>query len=308
MNPYLTLLALRLTAAAASLPDDLRRRQAAWLAKAQRDDGGFAGREGASDLYYTNFGLRGLSMLGELTAAQAEAAAGFLCRQRPDELRPVDLLSLVQSGVLLEQLFELPVFDRLGATAAAITLDGAAPYRRSDGGWSKSQRSGTSSTYHTFLTTACLTLAGVDVPEAPQIVALIRSRQRDDGGFVELGPLRRGGTNPTAAAVGLLRMLDALDDATRAGAARFLRCMQNAEGGLRANAQIPAADLLSTFTGALTLVDLEAIDMIDRGAARRYVEALAAPEGGFRGGLWDQTADVEYTFYGLGALALLTAA
>jgi geranylgeranyl transferase type-2 subunit beta len=81
--------------------------------------------------------------------------------------------------------------------------------------------------------------------------------------------------------------------------------MQTDEGGLRANTRIPIADLLSTFTGMLTLADLGSFDMIDRAAARRYVDALELDGGGFRGAEWDPAHDVEYTFYGLGALALV---
>ena len=88
-------------------------------------------------------------------------------------------------------------------------------------------------------------------------------------------------------------------------AAAFLAAMQNVEGGLRANARIPAADLLSTFTGLVALADLDALSAVDPARAQRYVESLDQPGGGFRGGLWDDAADVEYTFYGLGSLALL---
>ena len=134
---------------------------------------------------------------------------------------------------------------------------------------------------------------------------LVRSRKRDDGGFVELGQLNRSGTNPTAAAIGVLRIADALDAPIRQGVVRFLAGMQNAEGGLRANARIPVADLLSTFTGMTTLADLDRLAAVDLARARQYVEALELTEGGFRGGVWDDAADVEYTFYGLGSLAIL---
>ena len=83
--------------------------------------------------------------------------------------------------------------------------------------------------------------------------------------------------------------------------------MQNAEGGLRAHARIPAADLLSTFAGLAALADLDALSAVDTAAARRYLDSLALPGGGFRGGAWDDRADLEYTFYGLGVLALLAA-
>jgi geranylgeranyl transferase type-2 subunit beta len=82
--------------------------------------------------------------------------------------------------------------------------------------------------------------------------------------------------------------------------------MPSPEGGLRANARAPLADLLSTFTGCWTLHQLGALDRIDTRAALAFVRSLELPTGGFRGGLWDERTDVEYTFYGLGTLALLT--
>ena len=83
--------------------------------------------------------------------------------------------------------------------------------------------------------------------------------------------------------------------------------MQTDEGGLRANTRIPIADLLSTFTGLLTLGDLGALEMIDDAAALRYARSLQQPGGGFFGAAWDEQADVEYTFYGIGTCALLAA-
>jgi geranylgeranyl transferase type-2 subunit beta len=81
--------------------------------------------------------------------------------------------------------------------------------------------------------------------------------------------------------------------------------MQTSEGGLRANTRIPIADLLSTFTGVLTLVDLDGLDAIDKSAVRRYVTQRQRDDGGYFGAAWDQAVDVEYTFYGLGTAALL---
>ena len=118
--------------------------------------------------------------------------------------------------------------------------------------------------------------------------------------------MKRSGTNPTAAAVGLLKIFGRLDDAVRSGTVEFLLDMQSEdEGGLRANPRIPIADLLSTFTGLLTLADLGALARADLAAARRFVESLQLPGGGFHGASWDAGDDVEYTFYGLGATALL---
>ena len=64
---YLAGLTLRLAAGAMQFDDYFRQRHAAYLAAAQQEDGGFPGREGPADLYYTGFGLRGLALLDALS-------------------------------------------------------------------------------------------------------------------------------------------------------------------------------------------------------------------------------------------------
>ena len=126
--------------------------------------------------------------------------------------------------------------------------------------------------------------------------------------------MRRSGTNPTAAAVGIYQLLAEvvpearLDDETRDKVVEFLAAMPSMEGGLRANDRAPLADLLSTFTASWTLQQLGAFDRLERTDLLEFVETLELPTGGFRGGLWDARTDVEYTFYGLGCLALLAPA
>jgi geranylgeranyl transferase type-2 subunit beta len=103
----------------------------------------------------------------------------------------------------------------------------------------------------------------------------------------------------------LLQILGELDDSARSETVDFLANLPSQfEGGLRANDRIPAADLLSTFTGGWTLDQLGSADRLDWPAVRSYAEECERPIGGFRGGLWDEETDVEYTFYGLGTLAI----
>ena len=139
------------------------------------------------------------------------------------------------------------------------------------------------------------------------MIAFIHERRREEGGFVEVKPMRRSGANPTAAAVGTLQLLQGLESMTDIipGVIDFLAGMPSEEGGMRANDRVPLADLLSTFTGLWTLDQLGGLDRIDRQLALAYAHDLEMPGGGFKGGLWDETADVEYTFYGLGTVALL---
>jgi geranylgeranyl transferase type-2 subunit beta len=310
---YLAQWTLRLAAGALSLPEEMRRRQAPYLTARQNPDGGFSGRQGESDLYYTGFGLRGLALLAALDEPAAARAADFLQSRLADSptgepLPAVDFLSLVFSAVLLEAIAGLDPFARRGTDRKQRVADAIEPLRRADGSYAKTPRGAHGSTYHTFLVAACKQLVGLGLEQGPAMVRWIASQRRADGGFVELAPLELSGTNPTAAAIGLLRLLDGLDPPTRTTAARFLAGMQNLEGGLRANTRVPVADLLSTFSGLVALADLEALDRLDLEAAGRYVRSLEMPEGGFRGGAWDDRADVEYTFYGLASLALLAGA
>lgn len=301
---YLADLTLRLAAGASRFRADFRARQAAALAARQQPDGGFAGRRGASDLYYTGFGVRGLAILGALDDDRAQKTAAYLRTHLDRRLAPIDFLSLAFTAFTLDALSNIDVFRPAGRALADEVLRHAARLRRPDGGYAKSERAPQSSTYHTFLTAACLDLVGRELEEPERTLELLRQRQRPDGGFVEGPAMTRSGTNPTAAAVGLLRMLGADCASLRPGAASFLAGMQSPEGGLRAHDRIPIADLLSTFTGLVALRDLGRLDAVDLAAAAGYAESLETPAAGFRGAAWDEAADVEYTFYGIGVAAL----
>lgn len=306
MLTYLERLTVRLAQGVAELPEALRHRQATYLKRSQQDDGGFAGREGASDLYYTAFGLRGLALLGGLDGEPARRAAAFLRSRLSGQTPLVDFISLLFAGALLQTASSIDVFADSAADWRQSVATLLERFRRADGGYAKTAEGQSSSTYQSFLTVLALELLGRRPEQAARVVEFVRARRRDDGGFVEIGPMRHSGTNPTAAAAGLLTVFDAFDDDLRSGVVDFLAQIQNDEGGLKANTRIPLADLLSTFTGVLTLADLGAMDQVDGEAARRYVQSLETGDG-FRGGLWDDGTDVEYTFYGLGALALLSA-
>lgn len=306
MPAYLEELTVRLAVAAAELPESRRRRHADYLLAAQRPDGGFAGREGASDLYYTGFALRTLAILGELHSEPAQKAADFLRGRLAGRESVVDFLSLIYGAKILEAAAGVDIFQTAAASWRTAVAEMLERLRRADGGYAKAQEGAASSTYNTFLVLLCHQLLELPTPAPERVAAFLRSQQCDEGGFREIRASKRGGVNPTAAAIGGLRILGELDEATRQATIEFLADAQTDEGGLRANTRIPFADLLSTFTGALTLADLGALSEIDTAAAARYVTSLERQEGGFQGFVLDPGFDVEYTFYGIGALALLT--
>jgi geranylgeranyl transferase type-2 subunit beta len=307
-------LMLHLAEGTGNLPEETRLLHGDYLLQAQREDGGFAGRRGSSDLYYTSFALRSLAMLGRLDEQPARRAADFLKSRLSVEtqtankaISTIDYLSLVMSGFVLEAAAGIDVFSEMGLDRTQSTVDVLDKTRRDDGGFAKTAQGAQSSTYHTFLALVCLEMLGAELGDKARTIEMLRSRRRSDGGFVELAAMAQSGTNPTAAALGALRILGAIDEPIRASAAAYLAVMQTAEGGLRANSRIPAADLLSTFTGLTALKDLNAADMIDLEKMKRFALSLEQPQGGFLAGNWDNVVDVEYCFYGLGTLAWLSA-
>ncbi len=320
MEPYLLRLTLRLAEGISRLPAEIRDRHASYLRAAQNPDGGFSGREGGSDLYYTGFALRGLAVLDALTPAIAERVSDFLRGCLSQQTSVIDFFSLLYSCVLVQLAGGPDVLPPLNPPPERGGIKGGdwpvrvaemlESFRTSDGGYAKTVGGASGSTYHTFLVALCYQLLDRPLPRLVEVVRFVANRRREDGGYVEMAPMRRGGTNPTAAAVGLLQMAseempDVLNE-VRDGIIAFLAGMASPEGGLRANGRAPLADLLSTFTAAWTLEQLGGLHRLDTKLIRRYAESLQRPEGGFHGGLWDEGHDVEYTFYGLGVLALLT--
>lgn len=303
---YLQRLTVRLATGLEHVSPDTRARHAEFLKRAQRPDGGFAGRLGQSDLYYTSFALRTLAVLGELQGDLARRAAGFLQSRlrRPEKL--IDQMSLIFGAALLETAAGLDAYGAEKQRWTSQFAERIEQLRRADGGYAKGAQGAASSTYHTFLALLCLQLIGQPCVEPERAVAFARSQSDALGGFREIRVSKRAGTNPTAAAIGILQMLNALDEKTRDTTAQFLATMQSG-GGFLAHSRIPMADTLSTFTGLSTLADLGELERIDATAALRFVHSLEQPSGGFRAAFWDEVPDVEYTFYGLGALALLKA-
>lgn len=305
MEPYLTRLTVQLIDGLEKLPDEFRAKHADYVRSKQRPDGGWPGREGGSDLYYTGFALRSLAVLQALDPTICESAAGFLRSRLAQSAGVVDFFSLLVSCYLVplgggpDVLAESPPDwrDRVGAMLES--------FRTADGGYGKVPGANGGSTYTSFLVTLCQQLLDRPIPNLEALVKFVMGRQREDGGFVEIAPMKRSGTNPTAAGVGVLQIANALDDATRHRVIEFLvQLPTELEGGFRANDRIPAADLLSTFTGAWTLDQIGAGNRLNLAAIRDYAESCEVPTGGFHGGLWDEGMDVEYTFYGLGTLAL----
>jgi len=311
---YLTRLTNRLAKELDRLPQDFRDRHANFIRSRRHTDGGYSGRADGSDLYYTGFALRGLAALRQLDAESGARTAQWLKSRLTREAPIVDFVSLLYGARVIAEHGGIDILaDAREDWPTAVTAALEA-YRTPDGGYAKTLESASGSTYHSFLVGLCYQLAGKPIPEPGKLAKFVLSRQREDGGFVEIPPMKRGGTNPTAAAIGLLAVLaevpgavpEAEGEEAIENAVEFLAELQSPmEGGFSANTRVLVCDLLSSFTAMLTLIDLGAADRIEMPPAARFVYGCERPEGGFRGGIWDEAVDVEYTFYGLGAAALI---
>ena len=307
---YLPALTLRLAAGLRGLEPERAARHRDFLRRCQRDDGGFLGRAGGSDLYYTSFAVRGLFLLGELSRPLCDSVGDYLKRcgiRRAETSRPatlIDHLSWLYTASTIALASGGNVPGRFGEEIAELpaTFESC---RSADGGYARTHAAASGSTYHTFLVAVGYELLGRRPPDADAVVGFVLSRRRDDGGFVETGPMRRSGTNPTAAAATLLLRFGRIEADVRAGIGRYLTGARDPQGGFRANPRVPAADLLSTFTAIVTAEELGSDDVVDRDATARFVSGLERPDGGYTGAVWDGAADPEYTFYGLGLTALL---
>lgn len=277
-----------------------------FLLSRQATEGGFSGREGGSDLYYSGFAVRALAVTGGMEESCRDRFADYLATINPLTLGVIDLLSWLYGALVVQAAGGR---DLLLQQPADLTdqLTGILERNRvADGGYAKSADGAAGSTYQSFMVALTYEMIGKKIPRPNAMTQFLYDRQRDDGGFVEIAPMKRSGTNPTAAATALLQSLGALDDDLADDVLAFLTDVISSEGGFQANTRIPFADGLSTFTALLTAQDLKRRDLISPDKILNWVAtAIEMPDGGFRGASWDQQADVEYTFYGLGILGLL---
>lgn len=303
---YLLQLADRISKGLKNVEAKRLERHREFLMTQQTSEGGFRGREGDADLYYSGFAARALAVTGGVDQDTGAALGEFLILQDPSRLNVIDLLSWLYCAGIVQAATHRDLLQDCSPDFLPETLSRIEGLRREDGGYAKGSEGAAGSTYHSFMVTLTYELLGQPVPRPNRLIQFLYDRQRDDGGFVEIAPMKRSGTNPTAAAIALLNSLGGMDDDIADDVQGFLTDVVSTEGGFQANSRIPFADGLSTFTGLLTGQDLGRRDILKPPQVLHWLEnQLEKPEGGFGGASWDQQADAEYTFYGLGILGLL---
>ncbi|MBP8953141.1 MAG: terpene cyclase/mutase family protein [Armatimonadetes bacterium] len=265
------------------------------LARHSRD-GGFPGRRGGSDLYYTEFATRVMILL-DCPREHLERVLAWLVGTRPTPATVVDCFSLLnlQRMLTMRGLNFAPDRDQLLGCIARCALP--------SGGWA-GVPAGPLSAYTTFIAALCLQMLDEPV-DLRAAAAALKGLEQPAGGYVEAAGEPVAQTSATAAVLSFLEASGLSGPGLRQPAAGLLASMQASDGGLKAWAGAASGDLLSTFTALLALGLAGSASCLDLPALGRFVRDCAGPGGGFGAYPGDRQTDVEYTYYGLGTLALL---
>lgn len=298
---------------AGTLAPEARDEIVGFVRSRRQADGGYVGRGGGSDLYYSSFALGVLFAMGSAGAVDAwrddvpesPAFAGATV----ENLDLVHLACLLRCRLMLGAASAAPSGPgwRLAwfRKAAARTLLGAAGYdRMALALQARAWRSGRDTVYSAFLTLQAFEDLGLRAPQHDEMVPRILAAQAPCGGFADSAGAVAATTTVTAAAVVSLQQLGAPVPVT---AVDWLLARQQARGGFTvAVAAAPLPDLLSTAAGlqALRAAGI-AVAAPQRLAHRDFIQGLWDESGGFCGYALDDTPDVEFTFYALLALGLL---
>ena len=256
-------------------------------------DGGFQDRQGASDLYYTVFGLEGLR--GLQREIPADAARAYL-----DGFADVASLDFVHAACLARCWANLAPGGGAPADTVAARLEA---HRTSDGGYHPSPGVGHGTAYGCFLALGAYQDLGLAPPNPDAMLGCLDSLRAADGGYSNQPGAAIGLTPSTAAAVTVSR---ALGRRPPEAAAEWLleRCLP--AGGFFATPAAPLPDLLSTATALHALAGAGASLEPVREPCLDFVDSLWSNQGGFYGHWSDDVQDCEYTYYGLLALGHLS--
>ena len=252
------------------------------------DDGGFKGRGGHSDLYYTVFGLESLLALrADIPRLRILSYLESFSAAMPCDL--VHLASLIRCQADLgDDSVDRGQLDRF--------VESIEKHRCADGGYSHLAGGAGGSAYGCFLALAAYQDMCLNIPNQDRVVACVKSLQTDEQAYANDASVAVASTPATAAALTTLHYLcESIED----GAIDWLSRQVDPAGGFYAVPGSPMPDLLSTATAlhALATIGRPITDIADR--CLNFLDALFSDEGGFCGNMVDDTLDCEYTYYGL---------
>jgi geranylgeranyl transferase type-2 subunit beta len=300
----------RVSRAGAALGDSLDT-VSEFLRRQLTPDGGFAGRDGRSDLYYTVFGLEASLALGvDLPHERVNAYLDSF--EMGDALDLVHLTSLIRCRANMVESFDAGAPG--GASVPArlkMSCGDARPtkrllaHRSRDGGFNIALDAAEGSAYGSFMTLGAYQDLGLAMPDMEAVARSVSSLQMPDGGFSNEPAMAVSATPATAAAICVLHYLKR---PVPEAALRWLLDRVGPHGGfmvLPLTGDLAIPDLLSTATALFAFSLVGALPEDGREKHLDYLDSLWSTQGGFRGHAGDQVVDCEYTYYGLLSLGCL---
>ena len=266
---------------------------AGFLSSRLNPDGGFQDRDGASDLYYTVFGLEAL------TALRRDLPIVEVRRYLESHEDPA-ALDFVHTACLARCWADIGAAREAPAEALLARLE---DHRTPDGGYSPTAEADHGTAYGCFLALGAYEDLGAPLDDADRLLDSLAALRAADGGYGNRPGVPAGLTPPTAAAATVQRRLSRPADRE---AAEWLLARHLPAGGFCASPSTPLPDLLSTATALHALsgahVPLEPFQE----PCLDFVDSLWTNSGGFYGSWGDDVQDCEYTFYALLALGHLS--
>ena len=258
-------------------------------------DGGFKDRAGASDLYYTVFGIE------SVFALRADLPLGALKNYLRKFNDGADL-DFVHTACLARCWAMLPPesLDDMTRTAILTRLES---HRSLDGGYHSTPAAPSGTVYGCFLATGAYQDLRREISNPASIMNCVNSLKTTDGGYANQQDLPMGLTPSTAAAVTLLRQFD---QPIVPALADWLLSRAHPEGGFFATPAAPIPDLLSTATALHALAGMKADIEPIKEKTLDFIDTLWNSQGAFCGNWEDDALDCEYTYYGLLALGHLS--
>lgn len=247
------------------------------------DDGGFRDRAGASDLYYTAFGIESLAAL------KAEWPTDRL-REYLRAFGTGDALDFVHQCCLTRCWANLDHPPDLTELAQRIEA-----HRSRDGGYNATTGSDTCTAYDCFLALGAYQDLDQPMPEPDRFVSAI-------------GAMAHGANPPrlTPILAAIATLCCAVNQPVPASLSDDLLACHPSTGGFAAAPNVPIPDLLSTATALHALHNIGADFSAIREPCLGFLDTLWSDRGGFCGSAMDNTLDCEYTYYGLLALGHLS--
>jgi prenyltransferase beta subunit len=269
-----------------------------FLCVSQDPCGGFRGRDGRPDIYYTAFALDSLSALDSMPA-NLSAVEKWV-----DSFGAGEDLDFVHKTCLVRCWSHLPGLPVSRATrrqlAASLEI-----CRAPDGGYSTTPSPINGSVTGTFFALGAYDDLNMIPPSPLKALASLDRLRTPDGAFANQPGMTDGTTLATA---GMAILNARLHRRTDPRIGQWLLAQCHCEGGVLASPQAPLPDLLSTATALYAMhTQRFRLDGTRIRACLGFVESLQETSGGFCGQWTDDTADTEYTFYALLSLGCLAA-